>query len=215
MDMHERARVIARPPDSDRLILLFHGVGGSAGDLAPLGEALARTWPTAMVVSVEAPDASQLGRGWEWFSVIGIDEANRPARIAQAMPRFLQAVAHWQKVSGLGPERTPLAGFSQGAIMSLESTQAMLTPNQAARAVVAMAGRLALPARHAPGGVRVHLVHGEDDAVVPAHWSVQAERELRALGAVDVTLDLIPALGHGIDARVVQRVMECLEKYAT
>ncbi len=207
MDMHERAQVIARPPQCDRLMLLFHGVGGCAGDLVALGEAVARKRPTASVVSVEAPHASQLGRGWEWFSVIGIGEANRPARIAQAMPLFLQAITHWQGVTGLDAARTVLVGFSQGAIMALESTQTDSPPQPVAHTVVALAGRLAAPARRAPAGVRMHLIHGEDDAVVPARCSIEAERELRALGC-EATLDLLPGLGHAIDSRMVERVLE-------
>jgi len=40
--MHEGSRVVARPEASDELLLLFHGVGSSAQDLAPLGEVLAQ-----------------------------------------------------------------------------------------------------------------------------------------------------------------------------
>ncbi len=209
MDMHDRAQVIAKPPAYDHLVLLFHGVGGSAKDLVPLGEALSRYRPSAMVVSLEAPHASELGRGWEWFSVIGIDETNRPGRIAQAMPLFLQAIAHWQQVSGQGSARTTLVGFSQGAIMSLESTQTDLQSQPLAHNLVALAGRLAEPARRAPAGVRIHLIHGEADGVVNARGSVDAARELQALGG-DATLDLLPGLGHGIDNRMVARILDRL-----
>lgn len=209
MNPQDGALVIAQPASSDQLVLMFHGMGSSPGDLAPLGATLARVRPRATVVSVQAPHASQMGRGWEWFSVAGITEANRPQRIAQAMPLFLQAIAHWQGVSGIGPDRTALVGFSQGAIMSLESTQSGLSPQPAAHTLIAMAGRLAEPARRALAGVRVHLIHGEEDSIVPARCSVQAEGELRALGG-EVTLDLVPGLGHGIDARVLGLVVERL-----
>ena len=202
MNTQDGALVIAQPASSDQLVLLFHGMGGSPNDLVTLGQAVVRALPAATMVSVQAPHPSQLGRGWEWFPIAGITDANRPQRIAQAMPLFLQAIAHWQGVSGIGPDRTVLVGFSQGAIMSLESTQSALSPQPAAHTLIAMAGRLAEPARRAPGGVRVHLIHGEEDQVVPARCSVEAELELRALGG-EVTLDLVPGLGHGIDARMV------------
>ncbi len=204
--MHDHAVVIARPPASDQLVLLFHGVGSSAQDLAPVGQALARARPSATVVSVEAPHPSQLGQGKEWFSVVGITEDSRPQRIAQAMPLFLEAIRHWQSQTGIGPERTVLLGFSQGSIMSLESTQSPLPHAPAANTLIAVAGRFAGPARRAPEGVRVHLIHGEGDGVVLPRWSVEAEQQLRALGA-EVTLDLVPGLGHGIDARVMNRVL--------
>ncbi len=205
MDLDDESLVIAQPQASERLLLLFHGMGSSARALAPLGETLARAFPRTAVVSVEAPHPSQSGRGKEWFSVAGISDANRLQRVAQVMPLFLQSIAHWQGVTGLDAARTVLVGFSQGAIMSLESTQADSPP--LAHTLVALAGRLAAPARRAPAGVRMHLIHGEDDAVVPARCSIEAERELRALGG-EATLDLLPGLGHAIDSRMVQRVLE-------
>ena len=203
--MHEGSIVIARPRDATQLVLLFHGVGSSAANLAPVGEAIAQARPHAMVVSVDAPHPSTLGSGREWFSVIGVTEQNRPERIAAAMPLFLETVAHWQQASGVGPAATVLVGFSQGAIMSLEAAQVEATRVVAGH-VIALAGRFAQPVRRAPQGLHFHLVHGEQDQVVATQASVDAARELRALGA-DVTLDLLPGLGHGIDARALRLVL--------
>ena len=200
--MHEGSIVIARPHQAAQLVLLFHGVGSSAEDLAPVGRAIAQACPEAFVVSVNGPHPSTLGRGREWFSVVGITEQNRPERIANVMPLFLDAVGHWQQASGIGPSGTALVGFSQGAIMSLEATQVEAVP-VVARRVVALAGRFAQPLRRAPTGLEFHLVHGEQDGVVPTSSSIEAARALRGLGA-DVTLDVLPGLGHGIDARALR-----------
>lgn len=207
--MSDASWVLARPRRSDCLLLLFHGVGSSARDLAPLGSALAQARPAATVISVEAPQPSQLGLGREWFSVVGITEDNRPQRIAAAMPSFLRAIRHWQDHSGLGPRQTVLLGFSQGAIMALESTQPGAGEPRVADRVMALAGRFAGPVRHAPPDLRLNLIHGEQDGVVLPKWSIQAAAEWSGLGG-DVTLDLVPGLGHGIDARVLQRVLEHL-----
>lgn len=199
--MHEASIVIARPQGATQLVLLFHGVGSSAANLVPVGEAIARARPDAVVVSVDAPHASTLGSGREWFSVVGITEQNRPQRIGQALPLFLDTVAHWREATGIGPAGTTLVGFSQGAILSLEATQAD-APGALAASVVALAGRFAAPVRRAPAGLRFHLVHGEADGVVPARYSVEATQALQAMGG-NVTLDLLPGLGHGIDARAL------------
>ena len=122
--MH-RGLIIQRPDAAGRaeLLLLFHGVGSSPEDLQPLGQALAARWPGAWVVSVRSPHPSDVGRGWQWFSVQGVTEANRPERVAAAMPVFFETIGAWQRHTGAGPDRTTLLGFSQGAIMALESTQ--------------------------------------------------------------------------------------------
>ena len=209
--MHESSLSVARPEVSDQLILLFHGVGSSAQDLVPVGQAVAQACPRATVVSVEAPHVSQLGRGKEWFSVLGVTEENRPQRIAQAMPLFLDAIRHWQRLSGIEPERTVLLGFSQGAIMSLESTQTTLQPTPAAHTLIALAGRFAEPVRHAAPKVHIHLIHGDSDNVVMPRWSIEANEQLKALGG-EVTLDLVPGLGHGIDDRALRHVLNHLQR---
>jgi predicted esterase len=80
----------------------------------------------AVIVSVQAPDAQ--GSGRQWFSVQGVTEDNRPARVAATMPRFVQAVREWQQASGVDTASTTLIGFSQGAIMPAT------TPNRSAGA---------------------------------------------------------------------------------
>ena len=198
----------ADTPDPE-LLLLFHGVGAQAEDLRPLGEALAVHRPQAWVISVQAPHPSDLGRGRQWFSVQGVTEANRPARVAAAMPAFLDAVAGWQHQAQVAAGRTTLVGFSQGAIMALESTQIEpMQPAVAAR-VVALAGRFASPPRQAPAGTVIHLLHGDQDPVMPVALAVEADRALRALGARS-TLDRFPGLGHGIDGRVLRALLDRL-----
>ena len=202
--------LIHRPDDATaatpQLLLLFHGVGSSAEDLRPLGEALATLQPQAFVVSVRSPQASDFGQGWQWFSVQGVTEADRPARVAAAMPHFIDTVRAWQRESGIGPRATTLIGFSQGAIMALESTQ---QPQAIAARVIALAGRFAQPPRVASPHVALHLLHGEQDRVMPPAHAADAATQWRALGS-EATLDLFAGLGHGIDARVVHRLAEYL-----
>ncbi|NCT84601.1 MAG: esterase [Comamonadaceae bacterium] len=202
--MTARDLIIQRPAVPRQLVLLFHGVGSSASDIAPLGRALAPHLPDALIVSAQAPEA--VGRGWQWFSVQGVTEANRPARVATAMPGFVQAIEQWQREAGVGPAQTTLIGFSQGAIMALESTQLGDAP---AGRVFALSGRFARPPRLAPVGLMTHLVHGDADAVMPIGAAVEALARLQSLGAV-ATLDRLPGLGHGIDARVVDAVVHRL-----
>lgn len=190
------------------LILMFHGVGAHPEDLVPLGHALAAQRPHAWIVSVRAPEPSDMGVGWQWFPIRGVTEASRPARVDAAMPAFLQGVRTWQHDTGIGPEQTTLIGFSQGAIMVLEATQQSATP--AAR-VIAIAGRFAQAPRQAPAGMQVNLMHGEQDAVMPVALAEAAFSQLQALGA-EVTLDRFPGLGHGVDGRVVARMLQRLTK---
>ena len=90
-------------------------------DLRPLGERLAAEYPSALVVSLRAPNPSDFGFGYQWISPTGLDDVSRVERVAEAMPGFAAAVRQWQAEAGLGPEATVLVGFSQGAMMVLEA----------------------------------------------------------------------------------------------
>jgi phospholipase/carboxylesterase len=197
--------VVARPQPPRELVLLFHGVGSSAANLVPLAQLIARQKPQAMVVSVEGAHPSSFGSGREWFSVAGVTEANRPERIAAALPKFEQAVRQWQAEARVGAAGTTLVGFSQGAIMSLESTQAL----ELAHRVVAIAGRFAQPPRRAPAVVKYRFVHGESDTVIAPRFSAEAAEALRTLGG-EAAARFVPGLGHGIDERAARLVLESL-----
>lgn len=187
----------------DQLILLFHGVGSTPDDLVPVGEFLSQAFPNASVVSVPAPFPSDFGHGLQWFSVGGVTEDNRAARIEQVMPKFAQAVHDLQQQFGVKPEGTVLVGFSQGAIMSLES--ARLGHALAAR-IVSLSGRFAKVPQGAPAGTRFHFLHGQDDGVVPASNAVEAGRVL----GTAATVDIFPGTGHGISMEIAKRMVERL-----
>lgn len=205
--------IVAQPEGQARqLMLLFHGVGSTPADLVPVGRVLAREFPNAFVVSVAAPrstssDAAAGGR--QWFSVMGVDEENRAARVAAAMPAFVETVRHWQEKAGVDTEAIALVGFSQGGIMALESTRD--APAIAGR-VISIAGRFAqLPESPNPG-TTIHMFHGKVDPVIPYGFTVEAAKHLVAIGG-DVTADVIPFVGHQITEEMLDLVIERLRTH--
>jgi phospholipase/carboxylesterase len=84
--------LIIGPPGAAELLLLFRGAGSSAANLRPLGEVLAARRPGAWLVIVQAPCRSALTPGWQWFSVQGVMEDNRPGRVAAASPMFPRSI---------------------------------------------------------------------------------------------------------------------------
>jgi phospholipase/carboxylesterase len=189
-----------------QLMLLFHGVGATPDSMAPLGDFLAQHFPHAWIVAVAAAHAADVGPGRQWFSTVGITDANRWGRVAEAMPAFRAAVTHWQRESGVSAAGTALIGFSQGAIMALEGTQ--LQPALAGR-VVAIGGRFAVLPNQVPEHTTTHFIHGKADAVIPYAHTVQAAEHWIGMGA-DVTADVIPHLGHSVNDAVAQLVVQRL-----
>ncbi|HEX7640013.1 MAG TPA: esterase [Burkholderiaceae bacterium] len=199
--------IIARPDGPpQQLVLLFHGVGATPEDMAPLGRILAAEFPSAFVVSVAAPEAADAAGGRQWFSVAGISDENRPARVEAALPAFVDAVRHWQDEAGVGTDAIALVGFSQGGIMALESTRDR--PAIAGR-VIAIAGRFARLPEAPNKDTTLHLFHGKLDPVIPYGFTVEAAHHLVGIGA-DVTADVVPFVGHQVNDDVVALLIERL-----
>jgi len=202
--MTQNAHIIQQPPlPAAQLILLFHGVGADAQSMRPAGERLAAEFPRAMIVSVAAYQPSDISSGFQWFSVVGITEENRAERIAQAMPAFAACVAHWQQVAGVDAAATALIGFSQGAIMALESTK--LEAPLASR-VIAISGRFATLPQKATMDTTIHFLHGKADTVMPYSHTVTAAHHLRDLGG-DITAEVLPFIGHEVHPDFMELVI--------
>jgi phospholipase/carboxylesterase len=201
--------LIVHPPEggqAKQLFLLFHGVGAAPDDLVPLGQMLAKQFPQSAVVSVQAPHDCPYSNGYQWFSVDGITEALRVERIAEALPLFQQIVQQWQQTFGVDGEATALVGFSQGAIMALAAAHAM---SSLAGRVVALSGRYSVLPEAAPQNCTLHLIHGKQDTVIPYSHTVLAAERLVQLGA-DLTADVIPFVGHEINAEIAALVLQRL-----
>jgi phospholipase/carboxylesterase len=204
------ALIVQRPEGAaQQLILLFHGVGGRARDLEPLGRRLAQEFPQAFVVAIDAPDPCDSGKGRQWYSMGGIVDGNREARVAGAMNAFLAIVQHWQQTARVDRAATALIGFSQGGVMALESTRDREAP---AGRVVAIGARYARLPDTARLDVTLHLLHGKLDRVIPYAHTIDAAQRLVALGG-DITADVVPFVGHEIDARIAALLVERLRTH--
>lgn len=197
---------VVQSPDkpAQQLLLLFHGVGDNPVSMGQIGSWFAPLFPDALIVSIGGVEASGAGR--QWFSVENVSEENRQQRVDAVMPTFIETVRYWQQQSGVRPEATALIGFSQGAIMALESSKA--SPGLASR-VVAFNGRYATLPVSATTATTVHLIHGGEDRVIELSWAVAAHDALLAAGG-DATLDIVDDLPHAIDDRSMQLALDHL-----
>ena len=208
---HPKHALIIHSPNGPaaQLFLLFHGFGANKEDLEPLGERIADEFPQALVVSIDAPATSDFGYGRQWFSLAEISEDNRPARVVEALPAFLDRIREWQRFANLGPAATALVGFSQGGIMALEAS---LADGTITGRVVALSSRLAKLPDEAPETTTYHFFHGKADQVIPYGHTVSAAEHLISLGG-DVTADVLPFIGHEINDEVLELMFNRLKTH--
>ncbi len=158
------------------LVVLLHGRGADANDLADLAPHLDGPGGYRFVLP-NAPRPFEpvpgMTYGLTWFD--GWPPARGSVDVSrQSLLRFLEEIVTRYPVDG---DRIVLAGFSQGALMALDCGFRTLSP---LRGIVVMSGGLyeeEAPDLSARRDQRVLIVHGTEDEVIP----VIAARRTRAV----------------------------------
>jgi phospholipase/carboxylesterase len=183
------ALVLNHPePPSGQLMLLLPADGGGATSMVWLGARLAAVYPQAWIVAL-----------------------HDPATLDRDAQGLAGTVRQWQAHSGVSEEGTALIGFAQGADAALRAVAASATM-LAGRTVAIAAGYGGLAADAPPPPTTLHLIHGKHDAAAPWQACVAAAEHLVAIGA-DLTADVVPFLGHDLNAEVVELLLTRLQTY--
>lgn len=204
--LHYRIREPApRTPES--ILILLHGVGADERSLASLGEAVD---PSTLVVLPRG--RLEFGRGqFGWFAVRFGAGGPEPDLVEAEASRtsLLVFIAELQRVHGVAPDRTTIAGFSQGGIMS---ASVALTAPESVAAFAVLAGRIlpelepVLASRSRLAHLRGLIAHGQHDNKLTVEWAHQAARQLELLG-IHHDILLYPAgheLGEAMQADFLQ-----------
>jgi phospholipase/carboxylesterase len=210
MNLDDTLHLLPRSGRPTLLYIYLHGADANALQMVPVADRFAQAWPHAahlMLDGFDVPDDGTEGRNW--FPRDGITDDNRPERVAAATKELATFVNDAQRHFGIDFAATAFVGFSQGAMLALEAVQH--EPALAGR-VVAFGGRYARLPDAAPPSTVLHLLHGKDDAVVPARHAVEAATRLVALGG-DVTADVLPGVGHSLEPELVERAVLNLQTY--
>jgi phospholipase/carboxylesterase len=202
-------------PGDDALVLL-HGWGARGDDLVSLGRELAR--PKTTIVVPAGPLAEGSGRAWWHFD----PNAPRAYAASDEVPAGHQPLADVvtaraavralldETRARLAPPRVALAGFSQGAMLSLDVA---LECDARVERVAVLSGALlldSLPALLASCAARprVLVTHGRFDPIVPFR---NAERAVAILEEHGLRVDFRPFDGkHAIPAEVRNALPEFL-----
>jgi phospholipase/carboxylesterase len=193
----------ARQGPPTHLVVMLHGLGADAASFSRLAPRLAGALPTADFITPPALEPWDQGApGRQWFSVRGVTDENRPARVRVAGAE----VSRWADAElarrGLGKDRLVLVGFSQGAMVA-GWLAVHRRPEPAA--VVMLSGRVSESESPEAGSVRtpVFVAHGEDDRLISPSVVDPSARSLEAWGA-RVTTRIYPGLSHGVSVLEVE-----------
>jgi phospholipase/carboxylesterase len=175
-------RVRPAADDPAGVLVLFHGRGADEHDLLPLAE---RLDPDRKLLAVAPRGPLSLPPGGaHWYAVreIGYPDPATFLPTVEAASAWLDALS---EETGIGPDRTVLGGFSQGAVMTYALGLGSGRPRPAA--LIALSGFMpTVPGFEldlTPPLPPVAIGHGTHDPVISVDWGRQARQRLEQAGA--------------------------------
>ncbi|WP_309684755.1 alpha/beta hydrolase-fold protein [Polaromonas sp.] len=193
-------------------VVLLHGVGGTETNLADLAAAID---PDTLVVLPRGPRQFAPGQfGWFRVNFTASGPSIVAAEAEQSRQTLIRFMAQLQSAYGIDPQKTVIAGFSQGGILS--ASVALSAPESVAGFGV-LSGRILpelephLAGKERLAKLRGFIAHGEYDSKLPVTWAQRSDRLLDELGVAHLTR-LYP-IDHGISAAMQADFLEWLQGF--
>ena len=189
-----------------QLFVLLHDNASSPAQLSHLAQLIKQAFPQSMVVLPYAPlQTTEEVR--HWFDQHGLTEQNYVKRVKAALPALVALIQRLQRKYQLEGEHTARAGFGQGATIALEAVHAQF---DLAGRILAFSGCYAKLPDMAPPATTLHLLHGEDDPVVPVGFMHETHQRLAELQG-DATLDIASQVGHELHEALIRQAIYRLQ----
>lgn len=185
-----------------QLFILLHDAGGQGTDMLELGQVLGGAFPEAAVLIPEGLAGEHADPAVALAS--GEDNAAALAGRVQRLAGFVRA--QQQRFDVLQTD-TALAGFGAGASLALALSDAH---DGTVGRVLAFGGGYPVWPAKAPAFITLHLLHGQNDAVVPLARMRSDFDHLMTLGA-DATLDVAATLGHELHPALMDQAVTRLQ----
>ncbi len=174
--MLETKLIRATQPDSQRLLIVLHGLGDSMAGYTWVPQAIQYSWLNYLLVN--APD--EYYGGYSWYEYDG-DAATGVRRSIQLLNDLLDE----QRRLGFPTEQTVLAGFSQGCLMTLETG---LRYQHRFAGLIGLSGYVLDPqtllreASPVAREQRTLMIHGRQDPLIPFTDVKKQMEQLKAAG---------------------------------
>lgn len=189
------------------LVIVMHGRGADANDLADLAPLLA---PDCRVIFPNAPKPWDAGQGmtfgFSWFDGWP-PQGDSFAGSRAHMLDFIKAAAQRFPTP---PGKIIVAGFSQGALLALDVG---FRTEEPVAGIVAMSGAIyekELPDLRARKDQKVLIVHGSEDEVIPVVAARRTRMVLEENG-INPEYHEFP-MGHQVTAESIEVVSEFIRK---
>ncbi len=218
--------------DTEMVIVYCHGFGAPGDDLVPLGAEIARAVPSlgqsARFVFPQGPlSLDSLGwgdaRAWWMIDMAKLQLAQqtgqlrdlrseRPVGLPEARDQLVHLLIELQAETGLPWSKFVLGGFSQGAMITVETLRHLPEPLGGA---ILFSGTLINEAEwHVPSpllkGLPVVQSHGRSDVILPYSLSLELKKMLEEQGAKVQFVEF--SGGHAIPQPAMSAALDLLRE---
>jgi phospholipase/carboxylesterase len=200
--------------DAQGLLVLHHGRGTDERDLLGLADALDPE-RRLHVVSPRAPLQLPGSPGYHWYLVprVGYPDPDTFCASRAALSELHDEL--WAG-TGIGPDRTVLAGFSMGAVMSFSMALSAERPPVAG--ILAFSGFVPVvddwePSLEDRPDTAVFIAHGRNDPIIEVGFARRA-RELLEAGGLERLTYRESDVGHQIDPDDLAAATEWISRVA-
>ena len=174
---------LAKSDKPRSLLLMLHGVGSNERNIA----SLAADADEDTLVIVPRGRLEIGPEQYAWFPVVFTSNGPRIDAVQAEQSRFalIELIRAVQKRHGISPQRTVIAGFSQGGIMS---ASVGLTAPECVAGFGLLSGRIlpeiepAIASREQLAKLRGFVAHGLYDNKLPVDWAHKAHALLDRIG---------------------------------
>ena len=210
-------------PDGEAkaVLVLMHGYGVNERDMLGPAREYAGAIPGLACFSLRAPyenedPALAAQGGLQWFSL----EQFRPwedavmsddvfAKETDEVCAYIEkSIAEIAALCGIAPERSIVAGFSQGAVMAAGYAY---YSGKRTLGIIAFSGLAAFCAKKARFKVPTLVVHGTNDDIVPIALFEKVKEQLKAVKTPAQFLE-IKGLGHTLNREGIEAGAEFIRK---
>lgn len=178
--------ITAGNKDAQHVLILLHGRGGTAENIATLKDHL----PEALIIAPQAPN-----REWYPHSFLRETSENEP-KLSESLVTVKELLN--QYVASHGAENVFIAGFSQGACLTAEVVATL--PNRYGGVGIFSGGVIGKLLRTYQGDLKktpVYIGGSEQDPFIPLHRIKETASIYAELGA-DIVFSIYPGGGHTI-----------------
>jgi len=202
--------------DQSGLVVISHGLGDTAEGFADVAEQFISQMPWLKIILPTAPTQKvtmNMGMAMpSWYDIVGLDERSNEncAGIEQSQMRIKSILQKEHDETGLPYSRMLLAGFSQGAALSVFTG---LQLEESLAGIILMSGYLPAVSmlKLTQPNTSVWHGHGNMDPLVHYAMAEKSKSKLIEMGLKDYTLTSYP-IPHTVSPSELNDAISFLEK---